>query len=67
MHKKTKNIQFNHITDKAENNKRIKINEVKVCVCLDAGWCLVSTCTLFDSKSFRPGLGENHQPAASQW
>jgi hypothetical protein len=28
---------------------------------------LVSTCTLFDSKSFRPGLGENHQPAASQW
>ena len=24
MHKKTRKIQFNHITDKAENNKRIK-------------------------------------------
>ena len=54
MHKKTSKIQFNHITDKAENNKRIKRNEVKVCVCLDAGWWLVSTCTFFDSKSFRP-------------
>jgi len=46
MHKKTRKIQFNHITDKAENNKRIKRNEeniVCVCVCLDAGWCLVST------------------------
>ena len=29
----------------AENSKRIKRNEEKVCVCvcLDAGWCLVST------------------------
>jgi hypothetical protein len=29
----------------AENSKRVKINEEKVCVCvcLDAGWCLVST------------------------
>ena len=43
MHKKTRNPQFNHITDKAENNKRIKRNEENVCVCLDAGWCMVST------------------------
>jgi hypothetical protein len=29
----------------AENSKRVKRNEEKVCVCmyLDAGWCLVST------------------------
>jgi hypothetical protein len=29
----------------AENSKRVKRNEeqVCVCVCLDAGWCLVST------------------------
>ena len=29
----------------AENSKRVKWNEEKVCVCvcLDAGWCLVST------------------------
>ena len=33
-------------TDKAENNKRIKRNEKKVC--LDAWWWLVSTCTLND-------------------
>jgi hypothetical protein len=34
----------------AENSKRVKRNEeqVCVCVCLDAGWCLVSTCTLND-------------------
>ena len=30
--------------NKAENSKRIKRNEEKyVCVCLDVGWCLVST------------------------
>jgi hypothetical protein len=46
MHKKTRKLQFNHLRDKAENNKRIKRNEEKVC--LDAGWCLVSTCTLND-------------------
>ena len=34
MHKKTRKIQFNHITDKAKNNKRIKRNEEKVCVCV---------------------------------
>jgi hypothetical protein len=29
----------------AENSKRVKRNEEKVCVCvcLDVGWCLVST------------------------
>ena len=27
----------------AKNSKRVKRNEEKVCVCLDAGWCLVST------------------------
>ena len=38
MHKKTRKIQFDHITDKAENNQRIKRNEEKVCVCLDVVW-----------------------------
>ena len=41
MHKETRKIQFNHITDKAENNKRIKQNEEKVCMCvwmLDGVW-----------------------------
>ena len=44
IHKKTRKIQFNHITEKAENNKRIKRNEEKVCVCvcLDDGWCLLN-------------------------
>ena len=45
MHKKTRKIQFDHKTDKAENNQRIKRNEEKVCVCLDVGGCLVSICT----------------------
>jgi hypothetical protein len=44
MHKKTRNkpiLSYNI----AENSKRVKTNEEKVCVCvcLDAGWCLVST------------------------
>ena len=45
MHKKTRKIQFYHITDKAENNQRIKRNKENmcVCVCLNDGWCLVST------------------------
>jgi hypothetical protein len=42
-HKKNTMLSYNI----AENSKRIKINEEKVCVCvcvcLDAGWCLVST------------------------
>ena len=41
MHKKARKIQFYHITEKAENNKRIKRNEEKVCVCvwiLDSVW-----------------------------
>jgi hypothetical protein len=41
MHKKTRKIQFYHITGKTENNKRIKRNEEKVCVCvwmLDGVW-----------------------------
>ena len=33
MHKKTSKIQFYHITNKAENNQRIRIDE-KVCACL---------------------------------
>ena len=44
MYKKTNKIQFYHITDKPENNQRIKETRKKyVYVCLDAGWCLVST------------------------
>ena len=37
----------------AANSKRVKRNEEKVCVCvcLDAGWCLVST--LSDNKSLK--------------
>jgi hypothetical protein len=38
MHKKTRKIQFDHITDKAENNQRIKRNEEKVCV---FGWWML--------------------------
>jgi hypothetical protein len=38
----TRKLQFYHITDKAENNQRIKRNE-EMCVCLDAGWCSVNT------------------------
>ena len=40
--KQEKNILSYNI---AENSKRVKTNEEKVCVCvcLDAGWCLVST------------------------
>jgi hypothetical protein len=34
MHKKTRKIQFYHITEKAENNQRIQRNEGKVRVCL---------------------------------
>jgi uracil phosphoribosyltransferase len=39
--KKNTNVSYNI----AENSKRVKRNEEKVCVCvcLDAGWCLVST------------------------
>jgi len=40
MRKKTRNIRFYHITDKAEKNNKCMY------VCLDARWCLVSTCTL---------------------
>ena len=44
MHKKTNKI-LDHKTDKAENNQRIKRNKenMYVCVCLNTGWCLVST------------------------
>ena len=41
MCKNTRKIQFNHITDKAENNQRIKRNEENVCECvwvLDGVW-----------------------------
>ena len=40
-HKKTSKIQFYHITNKAENNQRIKRNEENMCVCvwmLDGVW-----------------------------
>jgi hypothetical protein len=39
--KKNKMLSYNI----AENRKRVKRNEEKVCVCvcLDTGWCLVST------------------------
>ena len=39
--KKNTNLSYNI----AENSKRVKRNEEKVCVCvcMDAGWCLVST------------------------
>ena len=51
MHKKTTILSYNI----AENSKRIKRNEEKVCgcvcVCLNAGWCLVSTLNAY--KSFR--------------
>jgi hypothetical protein len=42
----------------AENGKRIKRNEEKVCVCvcLDAGWCLVSTLNKGNSKIIRNRL-----------
>ena len=45
MHKKQEKYNLIISLNKAENNKRIKRNEEKVCVCvcLDAGWCLVST------------------------
>ena len=42
MHKKTRKIQFNHITEKAENNKRIKRNEEKVCMCVFGCWMVFS-------------------------
>jgi len=38
MHKKTSKIQFYHITDKAENNQRIKRNKENVCVCVFEWW-----------------------------
>ena len=41
LHKKTRKIQFYHITDKPENNQRIKRNKKNVCVCvlmLDGAW-----------------------------
>ena len=41
MHKKTRKIQFNHITEKAENNKRIKRNEEKVCMCVFGCWMVL--------------------------
>jgi len=43
MHKKSRKFQFYH--KYSWNSKRVKRNEEKacVCVCLDAGWCLVST------------------------
>ena len=39
--KKNKMLSYNI----AENSKRVKRNEEKVCLCvsLDAGWCLAST------------------------
>ena len=40
MHKKTRKIQFNHIIDKADNNKRIKINEKKY-VCEFGYWMVI--------------------------
>ena len=41
MHKKTRKVQFYHITDEVENNERRKRNEENLCVCawvLDDVW-----------------------------
>ena len=40
MHKKTRKIQFHHITDKDENNQRIKINEENVENVCECVWML---------------------------
>ena len=42
MHKKRRKIQFYHITNKAENNQRIKRNEENMCVCVFGCWSLFS-------------------------